>query len=323
MPSLVLGHLLRDLMVRKRLTASAVASRSGVSRTTIHSWLSGHVCPTAGTAWKLAQSIPEEADRILLAALSTAHTREEDREPDGLPIDLRRFAREFFLSSLAVNNVPINDLRAYERKAQDVVARLFDSRFGQSLPPAGMATDEIELETESDIIILPQPSLSVLATWKEIAVAIAKDSRRLYSISAPAFEELVARLLQTFGWEVDIVARSGDDGIDAIATRLVKPDITIRMMVQAKRYAAHRKVGIDQVRELWAVKWKHGFHDALLATSSSFTRGAKDQAEQWRLTLRDHDAITLWAREFANGVATTTSGQPAPLPNGNEGKPPV
>ena len=57
-------------------------------------------------------------------------------------------------------------------------------------------------------------------------------------------------------------------------------------------------VGIAEVREVWSVKWDSGFHQALIATTSSFTRGAKEKAHEWNLELKDHDAIVNWCKDY-------------------------
>ena len=88
-----------------------------------------------------------------------------------------------------------------------------------------------------------------------------------------------------------------DDGIDIVALRRVAPGIRFRMMVQCKRFAPARKVGVEIVREVWAVKWEKGFHQAMLATTSGFTRGARAKATAWDLELKDADAILDWCSE--------------------------
>ncbi|WP_093111824.1 restriction endonuclease [Variovorax sp. CF079] len=92
-----------------------------------------------------------------------------------------------------------------------------------------------------------------------------------------------------------------DNGIDLIAVRKVAPDLRFSMMVQCKRFSEKRKVGVELVREIWSVKWEHGFHQALLATTSTFTRGAKQKGELWNLDLRDQAAIADWCTTLAGG----------------------
>jgi hypothetical protein len=47
-----------------------------------------------------------------------------------------------------------------------------------------------------------------------------------------------------------------------------------------------------------AVKWQHGFHQAMIATTSRFTRGAKREAAQWHLDTQDWNGIVSWCREL-------------------------
>jgi HJR/Mrr/RecB family endonuclease len=86
--------------------------------------------------------------------------------------------------------------------------------------------------------------------------------------------------------------------VDIVAARLVDPGIPFQMMVQCKRHAASNKVEVSQVREVWAVKSLQGFHQAMIATTSSFTKGAKLQADYWNLDLRDHDAVVQWCKDM-------------------------
>lgn len=89
-----------------------------------------------------------------------------------------------------------------------------------------------------------------------------------------------------------------DDGIDIIAVRKVAPDSKFHMMVQCKKFDQTRKVGVDFVKHLWATKSEYGFHQAMLATTSSFTRGASEKASLWNLDLRDHMNVLDWCRRY-------------------------
>jgi len=129
-------------------------------------------------------------------------------------------------------------------------------------------------------------------------------------LSPTDFEFFVRDVFAAAGWtdlemtETGKDFAHGDGGIDIIAVRRVKPEIDYRMMVQCKKYSKRRKVGVEVVRQVWSVKNDGHFHNAMIATTSAFTKGASDQADSWKLELRDHNAIVDWCNAV---VAPETS----------------
>ena len=47
---------------------------------------------------------------------------------------------------------------------------------------------------------------------------------------------------------------------------------------------------------------KKGFHHAMIATTSKFTKGAVKKAESWNFDLRDHESIFELCREYGKIV---------------------
>ncbi|MCC6989680.1 MAG: restriction endonuclease [Acidobacteria bacterium] len=162
------------------------------------------------------------------------------------------------------------------------------------LPPDALPRDEQNEPTESQLHTLTPPPIVVVSEWREIVSQIGAGSLKLTDLGWRQFEDLVARLLEQFGWEVTPMGYTKDEGVDIVAVRKVSPDINFSMMVQCKRYSDARKVGVEVVREVWSVKWAQGFQQAMIATTSSFTRGARHQATEWKLELRDSDVIREW-----------------------------
>lgn len=140
----------------------------------------------------------------------------------------------------------------------------------------------------------------MLENWRELIRKIAKDGRELFRLNWRKFEDLIAHLLESFGWNVSPMGYTKDEGIDIIAAKIIQPDINFQMLVQCKKYKEKRKVGIELVREVWSVKWDKGFHQAMIATTSFFTHGAKNRAEKWNLELRDHESIVTWCTQYGN-----------------------
>ena len=116
------------------------------------------------------------------------------------------------------------------------------------------------------------------------------------------FEDLIAHLLEEYGWEITPMGYTKDDGIDLIAIRRIQPRVKFSMMVQCKRYSQNRKVGVSVVKDVWATKWEKGFHHAMIATTSHFTKGAMEKAESWNFDLRDHESIVELCKEYGEIV---------------------
>src|SRR6185295_3886626 len=70
-------------------------------------------------------------------------------------------------------------------------------------------------------------------------------------------------------------------------------------IVECKRYPQRRLVGVEKVRSLYAVKQDLHVSGALLATTSRFTRGAREfKTSRYDLELRDCDAIMEWVSSY-------------------------
>ena len=151
---------------------------------------------------------------------------------------------------------------------------------------------------ENETIVVDVQPLVLPNQWDLLVEEIQNDSRILYSMDWRKFEDLVAALFEKFGWTVQPMGYSKDDGIDIIAARCLQPGIDFRMMVQCKRLSRSRKVEMDIVKQLWATKTEHSFNQAMIATTSSFTRGAKKKAALWNLELKDHTAIVEWCKMY-------------------------
>jgi HJR/Mrr/RecB family endonuclease len=149
------------------------------------------------------------------------------------------------------------------------------------------------------IITLPEQRVEITRDWQQIAREVASRQKRLSDLSWRDFEDLVGHILTSFGWSVTPMGYTKDGGIDIIAVRRVEPGLDVNMLVQCKRFAPARKVGVEVVQQLWGVKWQKAFHHAVLATTSAFTRGARRSASMWNLELADHHAIFNWCARLA------------------------
>ena len=72
-----------------------------------------------------------------------------------------------------------------------------------------------------------------------------------------------------------------------------------KTFIECKKYSAGRKVGVDIVRSLYGTAAVLEGANALLATTSYFSRDAKSlKASRYDLELRDFDDILQWVNEY-------------------------
>lgn len=123
----------------------------------------------------------------------------------------------------------------------------------------------------------------------EVLSRLAAAPHLLYQISDRQFEEFVAELFSRQGYEVTLTPASKDGGKDLyVATR---SDLGMFLfVVECKKYAPDRPVGVALVRHLYGVVESERATGGILATTSRFTRGAREFQEkiQTRLSLKDY-----------------------------------
>ena len=153
------------------------------------------------------------------------------------------------------------------------------------------------------------PDELIRATFKEID-AVLRDMliERILAGKPEFFERLVVQLLVAMGFGgqhglvAEAIGRSGDGGLDGVIDQdALGLD---RVYVQAKRYQADNTVGSGAIREFFgsldAVKATKG----VFLTTSSFTRGAREAAEQLsrRIVLVDGELLAALMIRYDVGV---------------------
>lgn len=108
---------------------------------------------------------------------------------------------------------------------------------------------------------------------------ILENSSKIYDISPREFEELVAYVFSTQGYNVELTPATRDGGYDIIATRNIS-GIPYMILIECKKYSASHKVGVQLVRSLLGVQSDKKANKAILVTTSRFTKGARKIAER-------------------------------------------
>lgn len=110
----------------------------------------------------------------------------------------------------------------------------------------------------------------------ELMTQIKANPAMVNDLPSRHFEELVAELFAALGWWVQLSPPSNDGGFDVFA---LAPDDSLmgskRVVIECKRYAKERKVGVATVRALCGTKERYEADRAVLVTTAGFTRGAR------------------------------------------------
>jgi hypothetical protein len=168
--------------------------------------------------------------------------------------------------------------------------------------PHGQLPHDLFYPLHSDFPISPaDESLIIDASTAISAHLIAyfrKHPKRLFSLTPRQFEELVAELFDGFGFSVELTARTKDGGKDIVA--IDHSVANVKYLIECKRYAEGKKVGVHTTRALHGVVIDHGATKGILATTADFTLGARQYFDRhkWILEGRNFDGLVEWLKTY-------------------------
>ena len=155
--------------------------------------------------------------------------------------------------------------------------------------------DEESSEPESQIILLDEGS-----RIKRIITDIYQNNHGIYTMQPKDFEDMIAELLRFQQFEVEMTKRTRDGGYDLIAVKNVG-DFPVRFLVECKRHALSRKVGVGIVRSFRDVINTQGANKGIIVTSSYFSPDAERERLQhkpYMLDFKDHDDVIGWVNNY-------------------------
>lgn len=126
-----------------------------------------------------------------------------------------------------------------------------------------------------------------------------QDPDRLFRLPPRQFEELIAELLQGFGFAVELTQATRDGGRDIIA--VAHNPARLKYLIECKRYAKTRRVGIAPVQRLHGVARAEGATKGILVTTAKgFTKPAQAflDKERWLLEGHGFDGLVKWLDEY-------------------------
>jgi len=133
----------------------------------------------------------------------------------------------------------------------------------------------------------------------DILRRIRSDPSLVHQLSPRGFEEFVAEIMTRQGYEVSLTPFSKDGGKDIYVAQ--KSGLgTALYVVECKKYSPERPVGVGIVRQLYGVVQAERLTGGIVATTSFFTRGAREFQEEvrYQLSLRDYLHLQNWLDEI-------------------------
>jgi Restriction endonuclease len=157
---------------------------------------------------------------------------------------------------------------------------------------------------EGQLIYVPKhdtiytPTL-ILEVHSELIKMIARNPKMVFEISPRKFEEIIAELFFKKGFEVELTKATRDGGRDIVAV-YEHMNVKSKYLIECKRYAPTNKVSIGIVQRLFGVKVAESANKAILATTSFFTKDARNFANNhlWDLDLKDYNDIMAWIKTY-------------------------
>ncbi len=161
---------------------------------------------------------------------------------------------------------------------------------------------EIDLSIYTDTAIDKKSSLIIPAfdiINLELIEYLSKNPKLLHSLHWRKFEELLAEVFKNQGFETELGPGRADGGVDL---RLIqRSDIgDMLILVQAKKYADHRKIQLDPIKALWASVEDEQANKGILVSTSEFIPAAKKFAKRhpFRLELAGPGKIVSWLQNI-------------------------
>lgn len=116
-------------------------------------------------------------------------------------------------------------------------------------------------------IVLVEPA------WRAILAAIDGDPDAIFKIGPRKWEELIAAAYDDEGYEVELTPRSGDRGVDVIATSHLG---AVKIFDQVKAYGRTQLVTANDVRALMGVVAYSEATRGVLTTTANFAPKSRE-----------------------------------------------
>lgn len=141
--------------------------------------------------------------------------------------------------------------------------------------------------------------ISEISDIKKSIQKIYEDNQFLYKLKSRKFEEVIAELLFNRGFEVELTKQTRDNGYDIIALNKIN-GFPNKYLVECKKYAANRPIGIDIIRCFCDVIKEEKANKGIIFTTSYFTKPSEDRKkkEGHLLDFVNRDDLLDWVKDY-------------------------
>lgn len=151
------------------------------------------------------------------------------------------------------------------------------------------------------ISLSPRLVVSIKNVHEEYMLWLQKHADAVDKIAWEAFEQLVAEIFASRGFDIDLTGRIRNRSSDILAVRTDEFGVETKYLIECKRYDSAQRVGLDVVNGVIGSARRADVDHAFLVTSSFFTKDVSDRRstfEQLRLHLRDGDDVREWLGDY-------------------------
>lgn len=185
-------------------------------------------------------------------------------------------------------NIVADLLQKGDLTPRQLLEKLVEFTWPGFVDPTGVVIPNTEKEQKKIIT-------DVISVSDDLLKELHKNPKIIYDLSPRGFEVLVADLLGRLNYEVTLTPASKDGGKDIYAAK--KDHLgTFLYIVECKKYAPDRPVGVGIIRQLSGVVNAEQATAGILATTSFFTKGAEEfqRTLSYQISLKDYIGIQTW-----------------------------
>lgn len=140
----------------------------------------------------------------------------------------------------------------------------------------------------------------------ELASHLKRRYTDIHSITPRRFEELIAEIFRSLGWDATLTQQTRDNGVDIY---LFNGSSGSQAIVECKRYK--NTVGIEMINRLLGVQLAMGQDRAYLVTSSKFSRPAQARAQSPEISKRGFELNLIDAEQLLRHLGVFNTDLPA------------
>lgn len=135
---------------------------------------------------------------------------------------------------------------------------------------------------------------------QKLIKSVYDDNQQLYTVDPFDFERIIAELLRSRGFLVELTKKTRDGGKDIIALHETSGLGVNRYLIECKRWNKNAAIGVDVIRSLCFTVNEEKANKGIIFASSYFTKDAYKLKEQQKslLEFRDGMAILEWISEY-------------------------